>query len=230
MISTSHVHQRLARGLLLAMLPASQTVAETCSAQAPTYRVEPLTFDARVADTVGPKRSGSLCFPAGSIAWREARPEVGDAKDAFAAGLRAGGLATVDMGNPFGDSARSADRAIRASVRGVRLSACVPPGGWGRVLTHSQAVKGDGVIAITWRAYARGQDAPVTAGPTCVTFIYNEPRATLALMTLAGLQAAGRQVATDVLAGGKLKATEEENCRRLSERPGSTFIVTTGED
>ena len=188
MISTRPIHQRVARCLLLAMLPASQTVAETCSAQAPTYRVEPLTFDARVADTVGPKRSGSLCLPAGSVAWREARPEVGDARDAFAAGLRAGGVATVDMGNPFGESARSPDRAIRASVRAVPLRACVPPGGWGRVLTHSQAVKGDGVIAITWRAYARGQDAPIAAGPTCVTFTYNELRATLALMTLAGLQ------------------------------------------
>ncbi|WP_174279767.1 hypothetical protein [Sphingomonas bacterium] len=193
------------------------------------YRVEPLAIDARVADVIGPKRSGSLCLPAGSIAWREARPDPADAREAFATGLRVGGIGAGDTGNPFSESGRGATRAIRASLRGVRLSACVPPGGLGRLLNRGQSVKGDGVMAVTWRVYARSQDAPILTGATCVTFAYRQERATLPSMTLAGFEAAGRQVAADVLAEGRLKDEEEANCRRLAARPGATFVVT-GDD
>ncbi|WP_425230281.1 hypothetical protein [Sphingomonas sp.] len=195
-----------------------------------TYRVEPLAIDTRVADVVGPRRSGSLCLPAGSIAWREARPEPREAREAFAAGLRAGGLTVADTGNPFAEGGRGADRAIRAGLRGVRLSACVPPGGLGRLLNHSHAVKGDGLVAMSWRVYARDQDAPVVAGVTCVAFAYREARATLMTMTLAGIEAAGRHIAADVLADGRLRAGEEEGCRRLSDQSGATFTVAGGDE
>lgn len=179
-----------------------------------TYRLEPLLIDPRIADAIGPRRSGTLCLPAGSIDWREARPDPADIRAAFAAGLRAGGLVIADFGNPFGEVGRGADRAIRVELRGVRLSACVPPGGWGRLFNHSHQVKGDGLVAVAWRVYTRVEAAPVSIGAACVAFVFREREATLRSMTLAGLQAVGRRVADDML-GRQAKVATDPKCLSL---------------
>lgn len=187
----------------------------------PIYRIASVTLDLRNGDGVGPKRSGSLCLPAGSIAWREARPDEAESRDALAQGLRAGGLAIADPGNPFGDGggggSAGADRAVRVALQGVRLSACVPPGGLGRVLNHSHAIKGDGVIAVGWQAFARGQAGPTGGGEACVAFAYREEVGTLPRMVLVGLRTVGVQVAA-AIQGGPVGA-QDERCRLLKGAP-----------
>lgn len=183
------------------------------------YRIAPVAVDLRAGDSVGPKRSGSLCLPAGSIAWRDAKPDDGEARAALAAGLRAGGLAVVDPDNPFGDAA-SADRVIRTRVRGIRLSACGPPGGLGRLMNRSYAIHGDGLIAVEWRTYARGQDEPVMTGRSCVAFTYQEHEGALVRMTLAGLRAAGGEEATALRGRPVAPSDHDDPCRHVwGDRP-----------
>lgn len=196
-------------GLLLVAAAASP-------AAAPVWRVAPVVLPLPAGAAIGPKRSGTLCLPAGSIHWREAKPEEGEARAALAEGLRAGGLVTADPGNPFGDGGE-ADRAVRVALHGVRLSACVPPDGLGRVLNRSRAIKGDGVIAVGWQAFARGRTAATDGGEACVAFGYREGIGTLARMVLVGLRAAGERIATGLRGG--TAPVDDARCGALRGAP-----------
>ena len=180
------------------------------------YTVAPVTFDLRAEETVGAKRSGSLCLPAGSIRWRDAKPDGADAREAVALAARGAGLSVGAADNPFDQGVTGVDRAIRVRMRGLHLTACVPAGGLGRLVRRSMLVKGDGLIALEWRIYARNQDAPVATGQTCTAVTYRGDPGALDRMTLTGIGAATTRFVAELkhVAAGPI-TIEDDGCRRL---------------
>lgn len=191
-------------------------VGQAALTAGPAYKVAPVTFDLSASDTVGAKRSGSLCLPAGGVAWRDAKPDAIDAREAVTQAARRAGLNVGAADNPFEEGVTGFDRAIRVQVRGMHLTACVPPGGLGRLVNRSHLIKGDGVIAIEWRVYARGQDDPLMTGHTCTAFNYRGDPGALTDMTLEGLRSATGRFVAGLMAGkAEPVAIEDEACRRL---------------
>lgn len=200
---------------LLAILAAAQPTS------AQVYKITPVSFDMSAGDMVGAKRSGSLCLPAGAIAWREAKPDAVDAREAVTQAARKAGLSVGAADNPFEEGVTGFDRAIRVRVRGLHVNACVPPGGLGRLMNRSRAVKGDGVIAIEWRVYARGTDDPVMTRRTCTAFTYRGDPGALTDMTLQALRSATAKFAVSLAAGGSgPPVIEDDACARLREKDG----------
>ena len=103
-------------------------------------------------------------------------------------------------------------------VRGLHVTACVPPGGLGRLVNRSHAIKGDGLIAIEWRVYVRGTDDPTVTRRTCTAFAYHGDPGALTDVTLAGLRSATAKFAEALNAGSSGASVEEdEACRRIRD-------------
>ena len=114
------------------------------------YRLASLTFHLPAGQSVGPKRAGALCIPAGGIAWRDARPDGDDARASVVRALTGAGLAVRPADLAAADDDTPARFRIAGEVVALRLSACVPPSGLGRLLNRSHTIKGDGRIAVRW--------------------------------------------------------------------------------
>ena len=138
------------------------------------YRLAALTFRLPAGESVGSKRSGALCLPAGRIAWREARPEGDEAREAVGRALGGAGLAVRPADVAAVDDDTPARFRVAGEVRGLKLSACVPPGGLGRLINHSHTVKGEGGIAVRWTVTERSGQP--TTRTSCVAFTYRGAR------------------------------------------------------
>lgn len=186
------------------------------------FGVTSVSFDIAAGDRVGVRRSGSFCLPAGTIGWRDAKPDMNDARETIASASRDAGVAVRAPDNPFGQGASGVDRAIVVRVKAVHLSACVPPGGLGRLLNRSRVVRGSGQIAVAWRVFGREQDAPMVEAVTCTAFTYRGDPGTLAEMTLEGLRLAATRFAAGLREGPPSAAgAKGDSCRASRNVDGS---------
>lgn len=197
----------------LAIIAGGAAGAQQPAVASDDYRIASLTFRLPAGQSVGPKRAGALCIPAGGIAWREARPDGDDARGAVVRALTGVGLGVRPADLAAADDDTPARFRIAGEVVALRLSACVPPGGLGRLLNHSHTVKGDGSIAVRWTVTDRAT-RQVTARVSCVAFPYRSDTGLLSDMTLAGLAAAAHDLGAGLGGGGSTGASAgEEFCR-----------------
>ena len=205
--------RRWAPLLIVFGMPWSTVSAQVVERPA-AYVVRPVTFLLRAGDVVGPKRLGSLCLPSGSVSWQEAKPDGYEARLAIAQGLRDGGLDVAPDEDDGPDPAHG-QAMISAVVQAIRLSACVPPGGLGRLLNHSRTIKGQGVIAIRWRVQT-GLGAAATEVSTCTPFPFRQLRGSIADATMSGLTIAATALARHVNGAPPTPPPEEPTCRSIS--------------
>lgn len=207
---------------LLASAAFGQAPGLAGSGVADAFRLGSLTLSLPAGQSVGPRRAGALCLPAGGIAWREARPDGDEAREAVVRALGTAGLEVRPADLAAVDDVTPARYGLKGEVVALRLSACVPPGGLGRLISRSHTVKGEGSIAVRWTVIDR-RTQEVTRRLSCVGFPYRDSQGSLIDMTLAGLTAAALDLAAGVRGTASGQATAGDAfCRAAGERAGAT--------
>lgn len=202
-------------GALSASSPAlprhvGQPTASATSAR-PVYVVAPLSVLIKSGEGVGAKRSGSLCLPAGGLVWREVKPDADEIITALVGRLRASGLDVRRQDDSVDLGTVAPAVLVTGELLAIKVNACVPPGGLGRLLNRSTTVKGGGSIHVRWSVQTPENPGRVWTLQSCPTFNYREKKGSLADLVLAGVSQA-----TDDLA------------RHLADEQSGSFIPSDG--